>query len=98
MPQAVARLPKCGAFTGATTRRIGRLEAADGSTLLLNGICEMPLTLQAKLLRVLQEREIQPLGSNRTLKINVRIIASTNRVVSEELAADRFHAEDAPFY
>jgi len=82
-----------GAFTGAISRRIGRLEAADGSTLLLDEICEMPLTLQAKLLRVLQEREIQPLGSNRTLKINVRIIAATNRVVSEELAANRFRAD-----
>lgn len=82
-----------GAFTGATARRIGKLEAADGSTLLLDEICEMPLTLQVKLLRVIQEREIQRLGSNHTHKINVRIIAATNRRIAEELAAGRFRCD-----
>lgn len=79
-----------GAFTGATVQRIGKLEAADGSTLLLDEIGEMPLTLQAKLLRFLQEQEIQRVGSNRTIKLNVRIIAATNRNLTEEISAGRF--------
>ena len=82
-----------GAFTGACAQRIGRLEAADGSTLLLDEIGEMPLALQAKLLRFLQEREIQRVGSNRTIKLDVRIIAATNRVLTEEIKAGRFRAD-----
>ena len=79
-----------GAFTGACARRIGLLEEAEGSTLLLDEITEMPLSIQVKLLRVLEEREIQRLGSNRSIKINVRIIAATNRLLDEEVKAGRF--------
>lgn len=82
-----------GAFTGAFARRIGRLEAADGSTLLLDEVGEMPLSLQAKLLRFLQEREIQRVGSNHTIKLNVRIVAATNRVLPEEIRSGRFRAD-----
>jgi len=82
-----------GAFTGACVRRIGRLEAADGSTLLLDEIGEMPLPLQAKLLRFLQEREIQRLGSNHTIRLNVRIIAATNRILPEEIKSGRFRSD-----
>ena len=68
-----------GAFTGATTRRDGRFALADGGTIFLDEIGELPLDLQAKLLRVLQEGEFEPLGSARTRKVNVRVIAATNR-------------------
>ncbi len=68
-----------GAFTGATARRIGKFEEADGGTLLLDEVSEMAHNLQAKLLRVLQEREITRVGSNDAVKVNVRIIATSNR-------------------
>ena len=68
-----------GAFTGATTMRAGKFEQADGGTLLLDEITEMPILLQAKLLRVLQEREFERLGSGKTRSIDVRVIATTNR-------------------
>ncbi len=68
-----------GAFTGALTRQVGRFEVADGSTIFLDEIGELSLELQAKLLRVLQEGEFERLGSPRTLKVNVRVIAATNR-------------------
>jgi DNA-binding NtrC family response regulator len=66
-----------GAFTGATTRRIGRFEQADGGTIFLDDIDDMPLDTQAKLLRVLQEREIERLGGDKPLRVNIRVIAST---------------------
>ncbi|MEI6108041.1 MAG: sigma-54 dependent transcriptional regulator [Opitutae bacterium] len=68
-----------GAFTGATERRVGRFELADLGTLLLDEVSEIPLNLQAKLLRVLQEREFERVGGNRTIKVNVRLIATSNR-------------------
>jgi len=68
-----------GAFTGASTMREGKFEQADGGTLLLDEITEMPILLQAKLLRVLQEREVERLGSGKTRSIDVRVIATTNR-------------------
>src|SRR3954466_5749106 len=67
-----------GAFTGAVQSRIGRFEQAQGGTLLLDEIGDLPLELQAKLLRVLQEREFQRLGSSETIKVDVRVIAATN--------------------
>ncbi len=68
-----------GAFTGATERREGRFELANQGTLLLDEVSEIPLALQAKLLRVLQEREFERVGGNRTIKVNVRIVATSNR-------------------
>lgn len=68
-----------GAFTGAVLARKGRFEQADGGTILLDEISEIPLALQAKLLRVLQEREINPIGSDATVKLDIRVIATTNR-------------------
>ncbi|WP_171253062.1 sigma 54-interacting transcriptional regulator, partial [Acinetobacter baumannii] len=63
-----------GAFTGATQRKEGKWAAANGGTLFLDEISEMPLSLQAKILRVLQEREVTPLGSNRKISLDVRIV------------------------
>ena len=68
-----------GAFTGATERREGRFELANQGTLLLDEVSEIPLNLQAKLLRVLQEREFERVGGSRTIKVNVRILATSNR-------------------
>ncbi|MEZ5063269.1 MAG: sigma-54 dependent transcriptional regulator [bacterium] len=68
-----------GSFTGATARKIGRIEAADGGTLLLDEVGDMALEAQAKLLRVLEEREVERVGSNRTIPVDVRVIAATNK-------------------
>ena len=68
-----------GAFTGATSKREGRFALADGGTIFLDEVGELPLDLQAKLLRVLQEGEFEPLGGTRTRKVNVRVVAATNR-------------------
>lgn len=82
-----------GAFTGATGVRIGRFEQAQGGTLLLDEITEMPLLLQAKLLRVLQEREIERLGGSRARAIDVRVIATTNREPREAVAQQRLRED-----
>lgn len=82
-----------GAFTGAYANKIGRFELADGGTLFLDEIGELPLELQAKLLRVLQEGEFEPLGSNHTRKVDVRIIAATNRNLEEAVASGEFRAD-----
>jgi len=82
-----------GAFTGAFERRIGRFELADGGTLFLDEVSELPLETQVKLLRVLQEGEFEPVGSNKTIRVNVRIIAATNRNLEEWVAAGRFRSD-----
>jgi PAS domain S-box-containing protein len=82
-----------GAFTGADSRRIGRFEIANGSTLCLDEIGELPLELQAKLLRVIQHHEFERLGSSQTIKIDVRIIATTNRDLEEEVRQGRFRQD-----
>ncbi len=82
-----------GAFSGAVARRIGRIEAADGGTLLLDEIGEMDLRLQAKLLRVLQEREVDRLGGTAPVRVNMRVIATTNRDLSHEIRAGRFRED-----
>jgi len=82
-----------GAFTGAVDKRIGKFELADKGTVFLDELGEMPLELQAKLLRVLQEREIERVGGNVPIRINVRIIAATNRDLEKEVAAGRFRLD-----
>ena len=82
-----------GAFTGALTRQVGRFEIADGSTLFLDEIGELPLELQAKLLRVLEAGEFERLGSPRTIKVDVRVIAATNRDLAEEIRKGRFRED-----
>jgi transcriptional regulator with GAF, ATPase, and Fis domain len=82
-----------GAFTGALTRQIGRFEVADGSTIFLDEISELSLEVQAKLLRVLQEGQFERLGSPNTIKVNVRVIAATNRDLAEDLRAGRFRKD-----
>ena len=74
-----------GAFTGADTRQVGRFEIANGSTLCLDEIGELPLEVQAKLLRVIQHNEFERLGSSRTIKVDVRIVATTNRNLDDEI-------------
>lgn len=82
-----------GAFTGALDARQGKLQLAQGGTLLLDEIGELPLALQPKLLRVLQEREYYPLGQNRPVKIDVRVISTTNRALAEMVHAGSFRAD-----
>jgi transcriptional regulator with GAF, ATPase, and Fis domain len=82
-----------GAFTGAHDRRIGKFELADGGTIFLDEVGELPLDLQAKLLRVLQEKEFERIGGRRVIHTNVRVIAATNRVLEDEVAAGRFRAD-----
>jgi DNA-binding NtrC family response regulator len=82
-----------GAFTGATDKRIGKFEQADRGTIFLDEIGELPLELQVKLLRVLQEKEVERVGSRYVLKINVRIIAATNRNLEREVAEGRFRLD-----
>jgi transcriptional regulator with GAF, ATPase, and Fis domain len=82
-----------GAYTGAMTRMIGRFEIADGSTLFLDEIGELPLELQSKLLRVLEEGSFERLGSTKTLHVDVRIIATTNRDIEQEIKDGNFRKD-----
>lgn len=82
-----------GAFTGAATSHAGKFEQAQGGTLLLDEVTEMPLSLQAKLLRVLQEREVERIGGRGPIALNVRVIATTNRTLRSEVLAGRFRED-----
>jgi len=82
-----------GAFTGAHTRQIGRFEVANGTTVFLDEIGELPLELQAKLLRVIEHGEFERLGSTRTIKVDVRVISATNRNLEEEVRKGRFRED-----
>jgi transcriptional regulator with GAF, ATPase, and Fis domain len=82
-----------GSFTGASDRRIGKFEMADRSTLFLDEVGELPLELQVKLLRALQEKEIERIGGRGTIRVDVRIIAATNRDLEKEMEEGRFRAD-----
>jgi len=82
-----------GAFTGALQNRVGRFELADGGSLFLDEVGELPLDTQVKLLRALQEHEFEPVGSNETIRVNVRVIAATNRNLEQAIADGRFRAD-----
>jgi len=82
-----------GAFTGAVTDRIGRIELAHGGTLFLDEIGDLPLDMQVKLLRVLQERVVEPIGSTKPVPIDVRVVAATHRDLSAEIQAQRFRED-----
>ena len=82
-----------GSFTGATAKRTGRFHLADGGTIFLDEVGELPLELQAKLLRVLQEGEFEPVGSSKTIKVDVRVIAATNRDLSKRVDEGQFRED-----
>ena len=82
-----------GAFTGAVDKRIGRFELANGGTILLDEVGELPADAQVKLLRVLQEQEFEPVGSSRTIRVNVRVIAATNRDLQSAVTSGSFRAD-----
>jgi two-component system response regulator HydG len=82
-----------GAFTGALSRKEGRFQQADGGTIFLDEIGDMSLNTQAKMLRVLQEKEFEPVGGTRTLKVDVRVIAATNKNLLQEVQAGRFRED-----
>jgi len=82
-----------GAFTGAASRRRGRFELADGGTLFLDEVAELPASLQAKLLRVLQERSFERVGGSRTIEVDVRLVAATNRDLAAEIEAGAFRED-----
>jgi transcriptional regulator with GAF, ATPase, and Fis domain len=84
---------KKGAFTGATENKLGKFTLADGGTILLDEIGEMPIDLQSKLLRVLQEGEFDELGGSKTIKVNVRVIAATNRRLEDMIKAGTFRED-----
>jgi transcriptional regulator with GAF, ATPase, and Fis domain len=82
-----------GAFTGSSTMQIGRFELANGGTIFLDEIGDMPIELQPKLLRVIQDGEFERLGSSRTIKVDVRIIAATNRNLKEQIQKGKFRED-----
>ena len=81
------------AFTGADSAHIGHFERASGGTLLLDEVTEIPLGMQAKLLRVIEEQEVLPVGAKRARPIDVRIVATTNRNLKQEVESDRFRID-----
>ncbi|MAE69996.1 MAG: Fis family transcriptional regulator [Gemmatimonadetes bacterium] len=82
-----------GSFTGAHAKKIGKFEAADGGTLFLDEIGDMPLAAQAKVLRVLQEDEVERVGGNKTIRVDVRVVAATNKALGEEISEGRFRED-----
>src|SRR6201988_2062195 len=82
-----------GAFTGAVERRLGRFELADGGTLFLDEVGDIPQELQPKLLRVLQEQEFERLGSGKTIKVNVRLVAATHRNLAQMVKEGKFRSD-----
>ena len=82
-----------GAFTGAVSQKVGRMELANGGTLFLDEVGEIPLDLQPKLLRVLQDQEFERLGSNRTIKVDLRLVAATNRDLPQRMAQNEFRSD-----
>jgi formate hydrogenlyase transcriptional activator len=82
-----------GAFTGAVTKKIGRLELAEKGTFFLDEVGDIPLELQPKLLRVLQDQEFERLGSNRTIRVDLRLIAATNRDLRKRVASGDFRED-----
>ena len=84
---------KKGAFTGAIGDRVGKIQAAHQGTLFLDEIGDMPIEMQVKLLRVLQEKEITPVGSNSSLKVDIRVVSATHRDLDREIKAERFRSD-----
>jgi len=82
-----------GSFTGATENKVGKFEKADGGTLFLDEVGDMSLRTQSKVLRVLEEQRLEPVGSNQTISVDVRVIAATNKVLEDEIAHDRFRED-----
>jgi transcriptional regulator with GAF, ATPase, and Fis domain len=82
-----------GSFTGASSKRIGRFEEADGGTIFLDEIAEMDMSLQAKLLRVLQEKSIQRVGGSKTINLDIRIIAATNKILADSVKEGKFRED-----
>src|SRR5258708_25244555 len=82
-----------GSFTGASESKVGKFEKADGGTLFLDEIGDMSLRTQSKVLRVLEEQRLEPVGSNQTVNVDVRVIAATNKKLEDEIAAGRFRED-----
>src|SRR6201993_83984 len=82
-----------GAFTGAVSKKVGRMELADKGTLFMDEVGDIPLDLQPKLLRVLQDHEFERLGSNRTVRVDLRLIAATNRDLSQRVEEGEFRSD-----